>query len=235
MVQGSWLLPFHPLPENFLQLLSRLEKLPQARIVDLGAGDGEFGRLLGQHGLQVVELDCSSLAAGGSISLRADALQPPLLPGCLDCLLAGNLWRHLLVQDKAGDFLDCWLRLLKPGGTLFIFEDEPSADDLSVFDPAERNFRDLQSFLADLMPHNRGPLVSRDFFLNWANGLAPEQDWQSGIRTNNEKPSAHAVCRMLQANGTNPNPGGEAGKLLAAIKKHGLSYGSYWWASAQID
>jgi len=223
-------LPFKPFPKNFLDLLSDLEGLPLARVLDLGSGEGAFGHLLAESGIQVVELDCSALASGGSIPLRADALHPPILPGRLDCLLAGNLLRHLLVQDAEGAFLNRWLDLLKPGGTLFIFEDEPT-----LSEPAARNFLDLQAFLADLQPTRRGPLISRDFFLKWAKVLNPAQYWQSGIQMNQNTPDANAVCQMLSANGTEPIPGGVAGELLAAIDQYSLSYGSFWWASATID
>ncbi len=223
-------MPFKPLPGNFLEFLSHLEEVPDPLVVDLGSGDGAFGRLLDQSGIQVIELDCSSLATGTSIPLRGDALHPPFLSRSLDCLLAGNLWRHLLVQNPGGDFLTCWLDLLKPGGTLFIFEDEPDTDDR-----AARNYRDFQSFLAQLMPDCRGSLLSRDYFLEWAHGLIPAQNWHCGTLMNQNKPNSTAVCQMLTANWTTPIPGGSAGELLAAIERFGLSYGSYWWASAKID
>jgi len=222
--------PFEPLPEIFLDQIALLQSKNNAGILDLGSGEGAFGRLLKASGLPVVELDCSSLASGGSLAVRGDALNPPFLEGSLDCLISGNLVRHLMVQDISGNFLNQLLNLLKPQGTFFIFEDEPD----SIAADA-RNFKDLQAFLAEMMPHHRGPLISLEFFEEWADKLVPAQIWQSGIERNLNSPNVEAVLNMLTANGMPPNPASRAGQILESIKVNGLSYGSYWWASTKVD
>ncbi len=221
-------LSFEPFPSVFLEFVEQLQALPEATVVDLGAGSGEFGRFLKIYGIETIELDCSVLAQGSSIALRADALQPPLLPQSIDCLLAGNLWRHLSVQKNLKLVLADWLGLLKPGGRLFIFEDEPDFND-----PSAVNFKELQAFLAQLQPHYRGPLISLDFFLEWAGKNFPLQTWLSGLETNQNSPDISAVLEMLTGQGINPKPTGTAGRLLKSINNHGLNYGKYWWVCGQ--
>ena len=222
-------LSFSPLPSEFIQLLQELQSRPMPRILDLGSGQGDFSQLLAPYDLAVYGLDRLPEVAGVQACIRADALHPPVLPGSLDAVVAGNLVRHLLVQCADGAFLQRWVELLRPGGSLFIFEDEPG-----LSDPAELNFKDLQEFLARLMPSTRGPLISRSLFKKKLQGCTPGLKWSTGLTLNEDRPDTVGVHSMLTGAGAEGKPGGPAGKLLDAIDEHGLSYGSFWWAHARF-
>jgi len=220
---------FSPLPAEFSRCLNVLQSRRNPRIVDLGSGNGDFAQALKQFGLQVWGVDRLPAAAGVTANLRGDALNPPFLAESLDCILAGNLVRHLLVQDKPGSFLKVWLKLLRPGGSIFLFEDEPNRAD-----PAEENFVDLQGFLAQLMPATRGPLFSRHQFLAKTGVWTPGFNWVTGIEKNNSQPDIAAVCQMIGVGISGKNPKGTAGQLLSRIEENGLSYGTFWWAHTQL-
>ena len=222
-------MPFSPLPAEFTDLLNDLAHRSNPRIIDFGSGQGELSSLLTGFDLSVWGLDRLPEAAGVAAQLRGDALYPPVLPGSLDCILAGNLVRHLLVQQKTGSFLQLWLELLRPGGCVFIFEDEPGSESEAV-----RNFKDLQAFLALLMPSTRGPLFSRSQFRKQVSRWTPGQQWSTGVVANAIKPDAEFVCNMLSEGLSAPESPSGAGQLLSRIERHGLSYGSYWWACATI-
>lgn len=214
---------FSPLPAEFLFCLQELKSRTFPQILDLGSGGGFFASLLAAEGLPTWGLDLMPRQAGAVVDLRGDALAPPIRPGSLDCLLAGNLIHHLLAQDSTLSFIDGWLELLKPGGWLFIFGDEPAVGD----DPAASNYGHLQDFLASLMPERRGVLISRASFIEQVSALSPELTWQSGLQKNEQLPDIESVRRMLGGSTGSPPP------ILRAIEKSGLSYGRYWWASAQ--
>jgi hypothetical protein len=146
-----------------------------------------------------------------------------VLPGSLDVLIAGNLVRHLLVPDARGRFLDHWLTLLRPGGCSYIFEDEPGD-----FPPAVANYRDLQRFLAGLMPGRRGDLLPLDDFLSLLDRKPNVALVAQGCRHNRWPAHAAAALEMLQAcKGTVPQ---ENARLQASLREHGLAYGRFWWA-----
>ncbi len=220
---------FSPLPSEFIQFLQELQSRPSPRVLDLGSGQGDFSELLARYDIAAFGLDRLPEAAGVQANIRADALHPPVLPGSLDAVVAGNLVRHLLVQCPEGAFLQRWLELLHPGGSIFLFEDEPG-----VSAPAELNFKDLQDFLARLMPSTRGPLISRSQFNRQLQVFTPGQKWSTGLMLNDHKPDTAGVRTMLTGADPEGKPQGLAGKLLSAIDEHGLSYGSFWWAHARL-
>ena len=221
---------FRPLPALFLNLLDQLKNLENAKILDLGSGAGTFRQLLKERDLPVLEMDRSRFSPGGDCFMRGDALWPPVLSGSLHCLLVGNLWRHMLVQEPSGDFISRWLDLLMTGGCLFIFEDQPTLDD-----PAGINYWDLQHFLTRLMPGQRGPLRSLDFFRQWSHQQVPVQNWQSGVEANLEQPNLEEVCHLLEGEPGMMNAGGDAARVLSSVKSSGLSYGAYWWACTKVE
>ncbi len=222
-------MPFSPLPSELLTFLADLQTRSNPRIMDLGSGLGAFSQLLAGFDLPVWGLDRLPTAVGTRAHLQGDALHPPILSGSLDCILAGNLVRHLLIQSGGGSFLQIWLDLLCPGGSIFLFEDEPGKTS-----PAEKNFKELQTFLACLMPSSRGGLFCRSQFSTQVKNWTPGQKWTTGLVSNRCKPDVDAVCRMLAEGIHQSSPVGPAEQLLARIEKHGLSYGSFWWAQTKL-
>ncbi len=220
---------FSPWPAEFVTFLQDLQSRKDPRILDLGSGQGDFSFLLKDFNLQIWGLDRLPKVAGVVADLQADALDPPILPGSLDCLLAGNLVRHLLTQNKSGSFLSRWLELLRPGGCLFLFEDEPGESIES-----EKNYFLLQAFLSQVMPATRGPLLSRKKFCDVVSGITPQQAWNTGFVENTEKPDSVAVISMLKGGANEIPASGPVGRLVSDIENHGLSYGSYWWAQARF-
>ena len=108
-----------------------------------------------------------------------DALEPPISAGACDLVVASNLVRHLLAVTGHLRFLGSWLALLKPGGSLFVFEDEPATEE----GPAG-NYRDLQEFLSRLVPEARGPLLARRDFLDRAAAAHPDVIWEHDLVRN---------------------------------------------------
>jgi SAM-dependent methyltransferase len=213
-------MPFDPLPES----LSELCRPPFAadfRAVELGCGDGRLLGLLRRKGLPCTGLDRLPRAAGSMADVVGDACRPPFLPGSIDLLVAGNFVRHLLPRRPDGAFLREWLGLLRPGGSLFVLEDEPGGG------AAAANYRDLQAFLARLDPLGRGPLVSADAFRQ---ALPPDLAAtvrDGGVMDNRWPLDAAAVMTMLASG--RPAPGRTAARLLAAIGANGVAYGRQWW------
>lgn len=224
-------MPFDPLPRN---LTERLDA-PGAsclRAVELGCGDGRLLDVLRRRGLPCVGLDRLPRAAGSAADIRGDACRPPLLPGSLDLVIAANLVRHLLPSQPGFEFLETWVSLLKPGGSVFILEDEPTDTP-----PAAARYRELQDFLARLWPSARGPLVSGKSFRRRLPPSLAARVTGSGTAANAWPQDAQAVVAMLRAGA--PTAGGEAARLADAISADGLSCGRQWWcrlsASPTVD
>lgn len=216
---------FSPLPAPLQEQLVLLGNTADPLVLDLGCGDGGFSRSLAGYGIPIWGLDRSVPALARGVQIRADACRPPIRPHCLDLILAGNLVRHLLAQNASGVFLSTWARLLKPGGMLVVLEDSPGNDT-----GADRNFRDLQAFLAQLAPGRRGPLLTLGGFRQLVDPLLPGGRWQTGSVLNANRPDAAAVLEFLAGQGGAVGPRGPGGQLLESIRQQGLSYGSYWWA-----
>lgn len=214
-------MPFTPWPRSFVADLRRLDRR-RGRALDLGCGDGALVRRLRAAGVPALGLDLGSPSLGVRADVRGDARASPFVPGGMDLLIACNLVRHLLAADPAGRFLDHWASLLRPGGRLYIFEDEPAAAP-----HAAANYRDLQLLLARLAPRIRGPLLPWDGFaalLRDRPQLAPAG---RGCRRNLRPAHAEPVLHLLE--GCAGTLDGEPSRLIAAVRRHGLSYGRYWW------
>jgi len=215
--------PFSPLPTILVDKLQTLARQTNTVVLDLGCGDGALGRVLASHGIQPLGMDRSDPRWLPGAHISGDALQPPFLPGQADMIIAGNLVRHLLGQDKHGHFLNGWLDLLKPGGVLVLLEDQPDPDS-----PAGRNLLAVHDFLVRLTEGRRGPLLSLNSFQALVKKSQLAQGWQTGLKKNHFPVDQEAVLEMLRGKGGKPS--GEAARLMDSIGKHGLGYGQYWGA-----
>jgi hypothetical protein len=164
---------------------------------------------------------------GGTVAdIVGDCRDLPVRERGLDVLLAPNLLRHLAPADQELEFLDRWLAALKPGGLLFIFEDEPVTEPRGA-----AHYRDLQDILSRLMPETRGPLLSlRDFQAR----LAARKDascWEFGTERNRQTLDASAVLAFLApVSGSSE----EIRSLQTGIRRDGLDPGVFWWARAAV-
>jgi len=164
-------------------------------------------------------LPCAAFELGPA--LRADATAPPLRD--VPVLIAANLLRHLWDPVRGSRVTATWRDCLAPGGRLYVFEDEPAADP----GPA-RNYRDLQAWLARLVPWRRALLPRADFERCEAVTSAPGA-WSFGRTRNQFSPgNRHDVLSLLvDERGVTP----EIVKPLAdRIAEEGVDYGCFWWA-----
>jgi SAM-dependent methyltransferase len=214
---------FTPLPKIFTDICLALDS-SKPRILELGCGDGRFRTVLADHDIFSWGLDRLGPAGGTVAHLVGDALALPVAVGSLDLLLVPNLLRHLVPKDPGLGFLARWLDFLKPGGSLFIFEDEPATEPAGA-----AHYRDLQEFLSRLMPESRGPLLPLADFM--ARIAAPRFscNWEFGMIRNTQNLDADVVQAFLD-----PGTGhrGESGRLRIGIDRDGLDPGDYWWARA---
>jgi SAM-dependent methyltransferase len=217
---------FQPLPGILLDALSDLAPDRAPLVVDLGCGDGSLGRPLEQAGARVVGCDRARSHLGSAADVVGDVLSLPILAGTADFLVAGNLVRHLLLQDAAAGFLRRWSSCLRPGGWLFILEDEPRANSRS-----QQHYLELQGFLRQLNPGQRGPLIDLAHFLQLEGTRSLPGRWHSASQPNSWSPDTDRVMQMLR--GTGPEPQGRPGALIKAIGVDGLAYTNYWWAGWQ--
>jgi len=215
-------MPFHPVPTIFAEEISRLDPDTDT-VLELGSGEGHFRALLADLGHSCLGLERRLPAPGLQCDVVGDARRPPLRAGSLSVLVAANLVRHLTPRHHLAKWVAHWRGLLKPGGALFLFEDEPSQATIGA-----RNFRDLQAFLAQLMPETRGPLLSLARFREMV--VAPEETahWTIGRQRNQETISATEVVRFLS--GGQGTPTGPVAGLIRSIGRDGLDPGEFWWA-----
>ncbi len=215
-------MPFHPLPTNFAEELSHLN--PNTDVVlELGSGEGHFRALLAAQGHACLGMELRTGGTDVVCEVVGDARRPPLRVGSLSILVAANLVRHLTPRHHLAQWVSRWRGLLKPGGALFIFEDEPSQRT-----NATRNFRDLQAFLARLMPETRGPLMPLARFRESVVTAEDAAAWTFGRQRNRETISATEVVRFLS--GGQGTPTGPVAGLIRSIGRDGLDPGDFWWA-----
>lgn len=217
---------FTPLPKTFTDFFASLETDPP-RVLELGCGDGRFREVLGRNHISSWGLDRVGPVLGTVADVVGDAMAPPVAPASLDLLVVPNLLRHLLAATGEFSFLKDWLRLLRPGGALFIFEDEPSQEPAGA-----ACYRDLQEFLRKLMPESRGSLMTLEEFRSRSAVALPGIDWTFGKERNREPLDAEAVLGFLDQGG---DPAGEPGRLMKSIRRDGLDPGEFWWAQAIIS
>lgn len=224
---------FSPLPESLQERAAIWSTLPEARLLDLGCGSGEGARWLQSWGLTIWGLDRMVGHGGKHLHLRGDAHSPPIRPGSLDGVLAGNLVHHVLAQDPGGAFLNTWLDLLKSGGCLYLLGDQ--AEDRVK--PAVRNFQKLQDLLADIQAGSRGPLVPVqrvvDYIKDVSSGYEKPLTVRWGLESNTAAPDVEAVLSFLAGAGPLED-GGRVARLLAGIRRHGLDYGRFWWVEVIV-
>ena len=215
---------FTPLPKIFTDTCT-LPGLSCPQILELGCGDGCFREILTRQGLDSWGLDRSGAELGSVADVVGDALSPPILAGSVDILLAPNLVRHLLPADPALGFLARWLDLLKPGGSLFIFEDEPGDTPAGA-----AHFKDLIEFLSRLLPESRGSMLPLSEFQALVNSLGLTARWEFGLVRNRYTINAAAVVEWL---GIGDPVKGRVKRLIEGIGRDGLDPGYFWWARAQ--
>ena len=100
------------------KLISAAAPAPGARIIDLGAGDGDAVRALRALGYEAVGLD---LNPGPDVE-RGDILAPPFEPESFDAALSQCAF--LLTGDVPGALASAW-KLLRPGGVLMYSDAVP--------------------------------------------------------------------------------------------------------------
>jgi SAM-dependent methyltransferase len=112
--------PRHELRERLLLDLF-LSAYPGRSVLNAGAGQGSFTRLLEQRGFEVVSTDVSAAAvallggrAGGEV-MRADMTDLPFPDRTFDAVVAGEVIEHIENDTKA---LEEAARVLRPGGVV---------------------------------------------------------------------------------------------------------------------
>jgi len=214
---------FSPLPKTFTDICLHPD-FSFPRILELGCGDGRFRSILAERDIPSWGLDRFGPDVGTVADVVGDALYPPVARGSLDFLLAANLLRHLVPADPALDFLAVWMELLKPGGSLFIFEDEPGEAPAGV-----ARYGELQDILCRLMPQSRGPLLPVADFKARVSNLEAAAGWEFGLVRNRQTIDSGAVLELLKQGGETT---GQVGRLMRGIDRDGLDPGYYWWARA---
>ena len=214
---------FSPLPKTFTDICLHPD-FSFPRILELGCGDGRFRSILAERDIPSWGLDRFGPDVGTVADVVGDALCPPVARRSLDFLLAANLLRHLVPADPALGFLAGWMELLKPGGSLFIFEDEPGETPAGV-----ARYGELQDILCRLMPRSRGPLLPVADFKARVSNLETAAGWEFGLVRNRQTIESEAVLELLKQGG---EPTGQVGRLMRGIDRDGLDPGYYWWARA---
>ncbi len=216
---------FSPLPKNFTDHLSALDPASDA-VLELGSGEGRLSARIAELAGGCVRLERRRPQTGVVCDLVGDARFPPVRQRSLAVVVAANLVRHLRPRQRLGEWLESWRRLLRPDGALYILEDDP---DPTV--PAQRNFRDLQRFLARLLPESRGTLLGLNRFRESVASGEAAAGWTFGYQQNGVGVDPTEVLRLLSA-GQGRVTGAEAA-LSEAISRDGIAPGRYWWARAE--
>lgn len=112
------------------RMVKRLPKGNALRCLDMGCGPGFLGILLAKNGHRVTLADYSEnmlrqaqenveFAAVSAEIIKADAQNPPFEEETFDVIVSRNLVWNLENPERA---YDQWLRILKKGGKLIIFD-----------------------------------------------------------------------------------------------------------------
>ena len=111
-------------------VLTTTLELKDARVVDIGCGDGSLVRLMARHGARVFGVDNSDLQlakaraakpAGNEVYYdgRAEAL--PFDDACIDVAMFFNSLHHVPAKNMTAALIEA-VRVLKPGGILYVSE-----------------------------------------------------------------------------------------------------------------
>lgn len=103
-----------------IALITRHEQLAGRTVLDVGAGQEQFGRRFVDRGARylAVDLERDSLNPGldnGAVVGRGEQL--PFPDGFADIVMSNNVMEHVTHPDDVADEM---LRVVKPGGLLFI-------------------------------------------------------------------------------------------------------------------
>ncbi|KGN42726.1 class I SAM-dependent methyltransferase [Knoellia aerolata] len=108
------------LANDTIALISRHEALRGRTVLDVGAGQEQFGRRFVEQGARYLAVDLAreSLVPGpasGAVVGRGEQL--PFRDGFADVVMANNVMEHV---PRPGAVADEMLRVVRPGGLLFI-------------------------------------------------------------------------------------------------------------------
>lgn len=101
-------------------LISRHERLTGRTVLDVGAGQEQFGREFANQGARYVAVDIqpdSLRLAPSRAAVVGRGEQLPFADGSVDVVMSNNVMEHVVSPGVLGDEM---LRVLKPGGLLFI-------------------------------------------------------------------------------------------------------------------
>ena len=123
---GRWLLRLFPIGRCGIDaaLARNLERLPhpQASLLDVGCGNGNYLELARRAGWQVRGVDFDPMAVAAARTRELDVLEGTVKvlaaeSECYDRITLSHILEH--VYDPWGVLTDCY-RLLKPGGVLWL-------------------------------------------------------------------------------------------------------------------
>jgi len=205
---------FTPLPGV---LVNDFSKNSNAVVVELGSGNSLFSEVVKAY-TQVIQLDLVPTYNSEFTQVKADVAEIPFRRASVDILLVPNLWRHL---NSRLELLDYWQYFLSDSGVMYILE-----DDTESCNKAESNYQELQSLLCKIGPTWRGELIPFSEGVDSIMSAAKEELlWCFGSSKNSyQVNSLEKLLVMLSSLPDKPN------RLIDSIKKHGISYGQYWWA-----
>lgn len=137
--------------EQILPLAAR-ELAGRARVLDVGCGDGQVGRMLRRRGADsVVGVDPTwnqivvAAARGEVLAVRADAAHLPFADASFDAVCACLVFEH--IRDVDGAIAEV-ARVLRPGGLFAFFLNHPLLQtpgsgwiDDQILDPPEQYWR----------------------------------------------------------------------------------------------
>ncbi|HKK72622.1 MAG TPA: class I SAM-dependent methyltransferase [Candidatus Krumholzibacteria bacterium] len=208
---------FWPFPTNLRDELARAADL--GPVVEAGAGDGRLSVHLRSLGWAVVSLDHDPRCDG--LDVLADLRELPFASASVGVVVFGDVLRHLPSSDRARAAESC-VHCLAPGGRVVVLEDTPVGRD-----PAEVNYREVLSLLADIVP-GRGAArridrVSRELRAHLGDPVC-RGDAENSTRVDDPL----APVRWLRTHHACDRDCRERLDAIAdSIAEHGMRYGRY--------
>ncbi|HHX48333.1 MAG TPA: class I SAM-dependent methyltransferase, partial [Brevibacterium sp.] len=109
---------YSEMASDTVQLIRRHEELLGRVVLDVGAGDGRFRSDFENAGASYLALDPTpSLGQDSMDRIRAEGERLPLADSSIDVVMSSNVMEHV---SQPGHIAEEMLRVLKPGGLLFI-------------------------------------------------------------------------------------------------------------------